>query len=64
MDHVLAVDIHQPPSDVHQLKLYSVINKYEAKDGDRTSSNRSASGFSLRKPFMFPFDIQSDIIAK
>lgn len=69
MDHTLVVNVDKPPSNVHQLGKHSVIDRYEAKDGvssneKHTSPSRSASVFFLKKSLMFPFTIQSDIIAK
>jgi len=61
MDNPFTVNADQPLSDTCQLAVFSY--RSEVVSEEPTSPSRSTSGFALTKSLMFPFAIQSDIIA-
>lgn len=65
MDHPLAVNINEPFSNTHKLVDFTIINDEAGQISNTklTSPGRSASGYAFTKSLMFPWSIQSDIIA-
>jgi len=68
VDNPLAMDVDQPHSNISQLDKSSDNQWTRSEEGEilnrkPTSLNRSASGCAFTKSLMFPFTIQSDIIA-
>ena len=69
MDHPLAMDVYQPPSDISKLGKLSGCQWTSREDneilnGKPTSPNRSSPGCVLMNSLMFPSAIHSDTIAK
>ena len=66
MDHSLVVNVNQPPSNTFQLEVFVAVNGARTEKSQRegpTSVIRFTSGRALTKSPIFPFTIQSDIIA-